>query len=210
MIFGRVSEHFTNLRHVKRWKTRVFGLNALFRGTEVVKHPICSIGLKMMFGSVSYHFANLRHVRRWKSCLLGPKCTIFGVPKLWSLQSTLLDPKWCFSVFCKASAHKRCKTSVSGLNALFPGTKVVKHPFLSIGPKMMFGSVSKHFANLRHVECWKTRVSGLNALFRGTKVAKHPFYPIGHKLIFGWVLVHFANLRRVKDEKLVFQTWMHY
>jgi hypothetical protein len=105
---------------------------------------------------------------------------------------------------------KRCKTCVSGLNALFLGTKVVKHSFLCIGTKMMFGSVSEHFANLRHVECWKTRVSGLNALFRGIKVAKHPFYPIGPKLIFGCVSVHFANLRHLKDEKLVFRTWMHY
>jgi hypothetical protein len=29
----------------------------------------------------------------------------------------------------------------SSLNALFWGTKVVKHPFKSIGPKMMFASV---------------------------------------------------------------------
>jgi hypothetical protein len=104
----------------------------------------------------------------------------------------------------------RCKSCVSCLKALFTRTKVVKHPFLSIGPKMMFGSALEHFANLRHVELWKTRVLGLNALFPGTKVVKHPFLSIGHKLIFGCVSVHFANLRRVKDEKLVFWTWMHY
>jgi hypothetical protein len=40
----------------------------------------------------------------------------------------------------------------SSLNALFRGTEVVKHPFYSIGPKMMFGSVSEHFANIRHVK----------------------------------------------------------
>jgi hypothetical protein len=44
--------------------------------------------------------------------------------------------------------HNLC----SSLNALFQATKVVKHPFLSIGPKMMFGSVSEHFANIRHVK----------------------------------------------------------
>jgi hypothetical protein len=43
---------------------------------------------------------------------------------------------------------KRCKTCVSGLNALFRGTEVVKHPFYSIGAVMMFGSVSGHFTNL--------------------------------------------------------------
>jgi hypothetical protein len=40
----------------------------------------------------------------------------------------------------------------SGLNALFRGTEVVKHPFYSIEPKMMFGSVTEHFANLRLVK----------------------------------------------------------
>jgi hypothetical protein len=71
MMFGCVSEHFANLRHVKRCKNCVSGPNALFRDTEVVKHPFNSIGTKMMFGSVLEHFAILRHVRRWKSYVLG-------------------------------------------------------------------------------------------------------------------------------------------
>jgi hypothetical protein len=62
------------------------------------------------------------------------------------------------------------KTCVSGLNALFQGTEVAKHPFYSIRPKMIFGGVSEHFANLRHVKRCKTSVSGLYALFRGTEV----------------------------------------
>jgi hypothetical protein len=37
------------------------GLNALLRGTEVVKHAFYSIGPKMKFGSVSEHFSNLQH-----------------------------------------------------------------------------------------------------------------------------------------------------
>jgi hypothetical protein len=44
---------------------------------------------------------------------------------------------------------------LSGLNALFPETKVVKHLFYSIRPKMMFRTVSMHFANLRHVKVAK-------------------------------------------------------
>jgi hypothetical protein len=32
------------------------------------------------------------------------------------------------------------------------GYQVVKHPFYSIGPKMMFGVVLEHFANLRYVK----------------------------------------------------------
>jgi hypothetical protein len=37
-----------------------------------------------------------------------------------------------------------------GPECIFWGTEVVKHPFYSIGPKMMFGSVSEHFANVQH------------------------------------------------------------
>jgi stress-induced morphogen len=82
---------------------------------------------------------------------------------------------------------------------------VVKHPFYSIGLKMMFRIVSEHFANLRHVKRCKTCVSGLNALFGGTEVVKHPFYSIGPKMMFGSVSEHFTNLRHVKDAKLVFR-----
>jgi hypothetical protein len=63
MMFGSVSEHFANLRHGKRRKTCVSGLYALFRSTEVVKHPFYSIRPKKMFRRVSDHFANLRHVK---------------------------------------------------------------------------------------------------------------------------------------------------
>jgi hypothetical protein len=69
MMFGSVSEHFSNLRHVKMCKTCVSFLNALFRGTKVAKHPFYCIKTKMMFGSVLEHFANLRHVKRCKTCV---------------------------------------------------------------------------------------------------------------------------------------------
>jgi hypothetical protein len=90
-------------------------------------------------------------------------------------------------------------------NALFRGTKVANHPFYSIWTKIMFGSASEHFTNLRHVNICKTCVSGLNALFRGTKVAKRPFYSIRTKMMFGSVLKHFANLRHVKRCKTCFR-----
>jgi hypothetical protein len=69
---------------------------------------------------------------------------------------------------------------------------------------MTIGSVSEHFADLRHVNRCKTCVSGLNALFRGTKVAKYRLYSIRTKMMIGSVSEHFANLRHVKDAKLVF------
>jgi hypothetical protein len=96
--FGSVSEHFANLRHVKRCKTCVSGLNALFQGTNVAKHPFYSIGTKMMFGSVSEHFANLRHVKTCKTCLSGLNA-LLRVPNLRSIRSTPLEPKWCLGVF---------------------------------------------------------------------------------------------------------------
>jgi hypothetical protein len=71
VMFGSVSEYFTNLRQVKRCKTCVSGLNGLFQGTEVVKHPFYSIGPIMMFWSVSEHFTNLWPVKRCKTCVWG-------------------------------------------------------------------------------------------------------------------------------------------
>ena len=96
------------------------------------------------------------------------------------------------------------------LNALFRGTEVEKmisqqkHPFYSIRAKMMLGSVSEQFANLRHVKCCKSCVSDLNALFRGTEVEKmisqqkRPFYSIRAKMMFGSVSEESANLEHVK------------
>jgi acid stress-induced BolA-like protein IbaG/YrbA len=71
MMFGSVSEHFANLRQVKRCKACVSGLNTLFRVTEVVKHPFDSIAPTMIFGSVSEHFTNLRQVKKCKTCVSG-------------------------------------------------------------------------------------------------------------------------------------------
>jgi hypothetical protein len=62
-MFRSVSVYFANLRHVRRCKTCVSGLNALFLGTKVVKHPFLSIGPKLIFGCVSVHFANLQRVK---------------------------------------------------------------------------------------------------------------------------------------------------
>jgi hypothetical protein len=75
MMFRSVSVYFTNLRHVIRCKTCVSDKNALFLETKVVKHPLYSIGPKMMFKSVSVHYAYLGHVKVAK-LLFEPECTI--------------------------------------------------------------------------------------------------------------------------------------
>jgi hypothetical protein len=45
-MFGSVSEHFANLRHIKRCNSCVLGMNALFRGNEVVMHPFSLVDPK--------------------------------------------------------------------------------------------------------------------------------------------------------------------
>jgi hypothetical protein len=51
----------------------------------------------MMSGSVSEHFANPRHVKDEK-LMLRAWIHYFGVPKLWSIHSSPLDPKWWLGV----------------------------------------------------------------------------------------------------------------
>jgi hypothetical protein len=130
------------------------GLNALFWGTEVVNHPFYSVGPKIMFGCVSEHFTNLRQVKRCKTCVLGLNAMFRGT-ELWSIHSTPLDPNSCLGVFQSISLTldtKKMQNLRPSLNAQFSDTKVVNHPFHSIGPKMMFGSVSEHFDNIRQVK----------------------------------------------------------
>jgi hypothetical protein len=141
---------------------------------------------KLFSGSVSEHFANLRHKKEAKLAS-EPECTILGYQSCETsilLHWTQNDVWECFRAFRWHSTSKRCKPCVSVLNTLFRGAKVVKHSFYSIGPKMMFWSVSAHFANLRQVKTSKTCVSSLNTLFRGTKDVKHLFYSIGPKMMF--------------------------
>ena len=184
-MFESVSEHFANLQHVKRGKTRVSDQNAVFRGTELAKmvsernQPFHPIRAQTMFESVSEHFVNLQHVKRGKTC-------------------------------------------VSGLNALFRGTEVVKmvsernQPFHTIRPQTMFESVSEHFANLQHVKRGKTCVSEQNAVFWGTEVAKivsewnQPFHPIRPQMMFESVSEHFANLWDVKRGKICVRASLPY
>ena len=77
MLFESVSEHFVNIQHVKRGKTSVPGLDALFRGTKRTKmvsqwnQQFYPIKPQMMFESVSKHFVNIQHVKRGKTSVPG-------------------------------------------------------------------------------------------------------------------------------------------
>jgi hypothetical protein len=144
--------------------------------------------------------------------MFAPECTISGYQ---SWEASILfhwnqNHVWeWFRTFRYALARKKMHNLCSCLNALFRGTKVMKHPFYSIGTKMMFGCISEHFTNLRHVKICKTCVSDPNALFRGTKVVKNPFYSTRTKMMFGSVSEHSANLRLVKRCKTCVRTQMH-
>jgi hypothetical protein len=166
MMSRNVLEHFAILWHVKL-RNLCPSLNALFRGTKVVKHPFYSIGPKMVFRSVSKHFADLWHVKICKTCVRA--YVHYLRPKLRNMHPTPLDEKWCLGVFRSillTFRHiKRCEICVSGLNVLFQCNEVMKHQFYSIGTKMMFGSVSQCFANIWHVKV-AYLCSSLNALFR--------------------------------------------
>ena len=108
------------------------------------------------------------------------------------------------------------------MNALFQGIELSKkvslrmHPIYSIRPKTKFGSVSDHFANLRHEKLWKTCVSGLNALFQGIELQKKFRYERTQstQLDPKWSLGVFRSILQTFDTKnfgkLVFRAWMHY
>jgi hypothetical protein len=160
-----------------------------------------------MFGRVSEHFANLQQVKD-VNLASEPEYTVSGYRSCEAsilLHLTQNDVCEYFGAFRKPWLVKRCKTCVWGLNAVFRGTEVVKHPFYSIGPKLMFGTVSEHFANLRQATRCKPCVPSLNALIRGTNFWNTS---IGPKMMFGSVSKYFTNLRQVKDAKLMFRDWM--
>jgi hypothetical protein len=111
------------------------------------------------------------------------------------------------------------KTCVSGLNALFRRTKDVKHPFYSIWPKIIYVTVTKHFANLVHVKIWKLAFRAWMHYFGVPMFRSIHSTPLDPKWymgvfflrnIYGSVTEVFANLLHVKRWKLVFPAWMHY
>jgi acid stress-induced BolA-like protein IbaG/YrbA len=140
--FGSVSEHFANLRHVKRWKTCVSCLNALFRGTKLAKGPFNSIGTKMMFGIVSEHFANLRHVKRCKTCVSGVNALFRGT-KVANHPFYSIGTKMMFGSvsehFTNLRHVKICKTCVSSLNALFRVPKLRRIHSAPLEPNWCLG-----------------------------------------------------------------------
>jgi acid stress-induced BolA-like protein IbaG/YrbA len=144
MMFGSVSEHFANLRHVKRCKTCVSGLYALFQGTEVAKHPSYSIRPKMMFRSVSEHFPNLRHLTRCKtsvSCLNA----LFYCNEVAKHPFYSIRPKMMFGSVSEHIANirhvKRCKVVFRAWKHYFRVTKLRSIHSTQLDPKWCSGVI---------------------------------------------------------------------
>jgi acid stress-induced BolA-like protein IbaG/YrbA len=147
MMLDSVSEHFADLRLVKKCKK----LRKWFPHKSIQS---TLLDPKLVVGSVSENFANFQRVKRCKTCVSGVNAPL-RASKLWKWfrhkSIHAIRPKMMFR---SVSEHfgdlrhvKKCKTCVSGLSALFLGTEVVKlvsrqkHLFHNIRPKMMFGRV---------------------------------------------------------------------
>jgi hypothetical protein len=151
--------------------------------------------------------------KKMKNSCFGPECTISEVPKLWSIYSSPLDPKWCLGVFRSISltlGTSKMKNSCKGLEYSISGYHSCEASILVHWTQNDVWECSEHFANPRHVKDKKLMCRAWMHYFGGTKVVKHPLLSIGPKMMFGSVSEHFANPRHVKDEKVMFRAWMHY
>ena len=108
----------------------------------------------------------------------------------------------CRNTSARNSVQNMCfeaKCSILG-NPTSKNFSLQTHPIYSIRPKMMFGSVSEHFATLLYENRCKTCVSWQKAQFQGTKLPKkgllqtHPIYSNIPQTMFGSVSEHFATL----------------
>jgi acid stress-induced BolA-like protein IbaG/YrbA len=176
-MFGSVSKLFANLRHVRRCKTCFSGLNAQFKGTELRSIHATPSDPKWCLGVFESISLTFRHVTRCKTCVSGLNAQFKGT-KLRSIHATPSDPKWCLGVFESISLTFRAWMHY--LKVPSCEASILLH-----SSKMMFGSVSEHFANLQHVKKCKTCVSGLNALFKGTELQSIHSTPLDPKWCLG-------------------------
>jgi hypothetical protein len=116
----------------------------------------------MMFGCLLEHLKNLQHVKRYKNCNSGMKAISWYTEVAKTVTHQMhpfnsIGPKVMFGFLLEHLENlrhvKRCKTCVSGLDALFQCNDVVKmvsqqmHAFYSSGPKVMFGCLLEHLEN---------------------------------------------------------------
>jgi hypothetical protein len=120
----------------------------------------------MKFGFVLEHLENLQPIKRCKTSVSGLN-VLFWCTEFAEMGSTQMHPFYsirpkmmfgCILEHLENLRHvERCKTSVSGLNALFWCTEDAEmishqmHPSYSFGSKMTFVCVLEQLANHRHV-----------------------------------------------------------
>jgi hypothetical protein len=97
MMFGSVSEHFTNPQQVKD-ENSCFGPECNISVFQSCEASILVHWTQNDVWSVSEHFANPPQVKEEK-LMFRARMQYFGAPKLWSIYSSPLDPKWCLRVF---------------------------------------------------------------------------------------------------------------
>ena len=133
-MFESVQEHFEDLRHVKRGRTYVSGLNALYWRTKFAKmvsqrnQPFHRIRPQTIFENVQEHFEDLRHVERGRTCFSSLNALYWGteVAKMVSQRNQPLHPIRSQTMvenvqeYFEGLRHvKRGRTCVSRLNALY-------------------------------------------------------------------------------------------
>jgi hypothetical protein len=153
-MFESVSEHFSNLWHVKdeklvfRARMHYFGVQKLWSIHSSPLDPKWCLCVFRMFSLTFGHTRRKTCVRAWMH--------YFGVPKLWSIHTSPLDIKWCLGLFRSISLT----FGVYKMQNLYfgPECTISRYQNLwsihssTLDPKMMFGSVSEHFSILRHVK----------------------------------------------------------
>ena len=143
IMFESVSDDFANLQHVKRGKTCVSGINALFRCAEVAKmvslrnQPFYPTRPQMIFVCVSKNFANIQHVKRRKTCVLGINA-LFRCAEVEKMVSQRNQPFYptrsqmifeCFEAFPKPSACQMRQNFCLGPACTFFGYRSCKNSF---------------------------------------------------------------------------------
>jgi hypothetical protein len=120
------------------------------------RHDCTFLGYQSFEESILVHWSLTLCMLKDVKLVFKPDCTILryqsceGYVLLHWTQNYVWESR---NQSCEASILVHwTQNDVLGLNALFRDTKVAKHPFYAIGPKLIFGCVLVHFANLLRVK----------------------------------------------------------
>jgi hypothetical protein len=141
VMFGCLLEHLENICDVQRWKTRVSRLNAIFWCSEVAKNsfaPNASTLLHWTENDVWLSFRTFRQplaCKKMQNLYIGHECNILvyrSCKNGYAPNGSILihwtenDVWLSFRAVRNIWYVKRCKTCVSGMNAIFWCTEVAE------------------------------------------------------------------------------------